>query len=112
MSELTFKGIVFNGSLELDSTAMVCVPSKPHYAQVDICLRADCNVVVASIDNNCLSFEEKQKLGHEIVKRWNDYAELKNQILIYARENMTGYVFYSDEDVLGFFKEHAEKHGG
>jgi hypothetical protein len=71
-SELIFKGMVFNGSLDLTEAKMVCVPSKPHYADVDICLKSDnCNIGVAGIENDSLSFEEKKKLGYEIVKRWN-----------------------------------------
>lgn len=83
-TELIFKGTVFNGSLDLVETQMVCVPSKPHYADVDICLRSDnCNIMVAAIDNNCLSFEEKKKLGYEIEKRWNEgdrIAELEHAL--------------------------------
>lgn len=74
-NQLNFKGTVFNGPMDMASTKFVCVPSKPHYAAVDLCLKADgnkgCNIVVAEIDNNCLSFDEKKKLGYEIEKRWN-----------------------------------------
>lgn len=71
-NQLVFKGTVFNGSLDLDDVKMICVPSKPHYAAVDICLKSEgCNISIADIDNDCLSFEEKKKLGYEIEKRWN-----------------------------------------
>lgn len=79
-NELIFKGQVFNGSLDMSLTEFVCVPSKPHYAAVDLCLRENGttgpNICVADIDNNCLSFDEKKKLGFEIEKRWNQHSKL------------------------------------
>lgn len=56
---------------------MVCVPSKPHYAEVDLCLKSGddgksgMNMVVGQVVGSWLSFEEKKKLGYEIEKRWN-----------------------------------------
>ncbi|BCE02959.1 hypothetical protein [Marinicellulosiphila megalodicopiae] len=70
---LNFKG-VFSGEMDLDEAKMVCVPSKPHYGTVDICLKNDGvtgNFCVLDVDCNSLSFEEKQKLGYEVEKRWN-----------------------------------------
>lgn len=70
---LVFKGRIVNGTMDLSITPMICVPSKPHYAEVDICLQDGWNHVVAEIVGDSLSFEEKKKLGYEIVKRWNAY---------------------------------------
>ena len=77
MSELKFKGYIFNGIMELDTTKMVCVPSKPKYADVDICLKDGMNVVIARIYNDDLSFEEKKKLGYEIATRWNNQPRIE-----------------------------------
>ena len=37
------------------------------------------------------------------------YEELKKNVCIYARENMKGFDFNSDEDVIGYFAENADK---
>ena len=70
---LVFKGKMVNGTLDLNTVQMVCVPSKPHYAEVDLCLKDGWSFVVAEVVGNSLSFEEKKKLGYEIEKRWNAY---------------------------------------
>ncbi|MCG7545366.1 hypothetical protein MHM93_14390 [Pseudoalteromonas sp. MM17-2] len=79
-NELIFSGAVFNGSIDMDETEFVCVPSKPHYAAVDLCLRANGdagpNIAIADINNNSLPFEQKKKLGHEMEKRWNNQPKL------------------------------------
>lgn len=71
---LYFKGRIFNGDMDLNKAKLICIPSKPHYAEVDLCLTEgeySLNVVVAQILNNDLSFEEKKKLGYEMARRWN-----------------------------------------
>lgn len=77
MSELNFNGDYANGSIQMNTTNMVCVPSKEIYAEVDICLKADndkgMNLCIGKVVGNWLSFKEKQKLGYEIEKRWNAY---------------------------------------
>lgn len=70
-TNLVFKGKYLNGTIDLSITEMVCIPSKPHYAEVDLCLKDNWNHVVAQIVGESLSFEEKKKLGYEIEKRWN-----------------------------------------
>ena len=66
------------GTIDMDRAKMVCVPSKPHYAEVDLCMRSgdDGNsgmeVVVGEVVGNWLSFEEKKRLGYEIERRWNE----------------------------------------
>lgn len=39
-----------------------------------------------------------------------EIEELKESMCIYARENIKGIDFYSDEDVIGYFADVAEKH--
>jgi len=75
MSDLIFKGEMINGKIDLDNVEMVCVPSKPIYAEVDLCLKDGMNIVIAQIEGRCLSFEQKQKLGYEIVKRSNAHND-------------------------------------
>lgn len=36
--------------------------------------------------------------------------ELEKQMCVYAREHITGIDFYSDDCVLGYFADEAEKH--
>jgi hypothetical protein len=86
MNELKFHGDYIKGgagTIDLDLAEMVCVPSKPHYAEVDLCLRSGddgksgMNMVIGEVVGNWLSFDEKKKLGYEIERRWN--AALKNK---------------------------------
>lgn len=82
LNNLNFKGDILNGDLDLNQTEMICVPSKPVYGEVDICIKAKniCwNIVVAKISNTCLNFEEKQRLGFEIEKRWGESQNLQEQ---------------------------------
>lgn len=75
MSELNFRT---GDSIDLGSALLVCIPSKPKYAEVDLCIQATVNhapLGVIEIFGKSLSFEEKKKLGDEIVKRWNFYKE-------------------------------------
>lgn len=80
MNKLSFSGDIANGNLDMNTTKMVCVPSKPRYAEVDLCLKSDnskgMNLCIGQIVSDWLTFEEKQKLGYEIEKRWN--AALKS----------------------------------
>lgn len=61
---------------------MLSVPSKPKYHQVDLCLTnkdgKSMNVCIASLDF-CSSenFEDAQKLGEEIARRWNECVDKK-----------------------------------
>ena len=77
MSVLNFTGDIASGNIDMDKAEMVCVPSKPKYADVDLCLKSGddgksgMNLVVAQVVGDWLYFEEKQKLGYEIEKRWN-----------------------------------------
>ena len=70
---LKFTGDTAHGELDMDTTKMVCIPSKPHYAVVELCLKDGMNLVIGEVIGSWLSFEEKTKLGHEIEKRWNAY---------------------------------------
>ena len=84
MSEkiLKFKGNVFNGEMDLDKVKFVCIPSKPQYAAVDLCLTEgenSFNIVIGEILNRDLSFEEKKKLGYEIERRWNSFKAMKEE---------------------------------
>ena len=77
--ELIFKGEVFNGTMDLDKTDFVCVPS-PKYKQVDLCLKDGWNIVIGTLRNSDLSYEEKEKLGKEIERRWNYFIKQENEI--------------------------------
>lgn len=81
--EIDFSGEYVTGKCNLDTTDMVCVPSKPHYNEVDLCLKSDgregMNVAFCTINTKALSFEEKKKLGYEIERRWNELARLQQE---------------------------------
>jgi hypothetical protein len=72
MNKLNFKGNIINGEINMDITEMICIPSKPQYQEVDLCLKSGMNIVIGEIVGNSLSFDEKKKLGYEIAKRWNE----------------------------------------
>lgn len=82
--EIEFKGEYLSGKCDLDVTKMICVPSKEHYNEVDICLKADSdtgmNISVCVIDGVSLPFDQKKILGYEIVRRWNECSRLENLI--------------------------------
>ena len=77
MNNLTFHGDMVSGDMDMDKAEMVCVPSKPRYAGVDLCLKSGddgksgMNLVIGEVSGDWLSFDEKKKLGYEIAKRWN-----------------------------------------
>ena len=77
MNEIIFTGEYANGTIDMDIAEMLCIPSKPHYAEVNLCLRSGddgksgMNMVIGEVVGSWLSFEEKKKLGYEIANRWN-----------------------------------------
>lgn len=70
--------------MNLDEVEMVCVPSKPKYGEVDLCLQRSCNhmnLVIGTVNEEWLSFEDRIKIGKEIAKRWNNFnKELKENV--------------------------------
>lgn len=71
-NELIFKGKVFNGEYDMEGSKMVCIPSKPRYATVELALKcSNFSISIGEILNDSLSFEEKIKLGRAIANRWN-----------------------------------------
>lgn len=81
--EIEYKGEYVRGMCNLDTTDMVCVPSKPQYGDVDLCLKSDnhtgMNVAFCTISTKSLPFKEKKKLGYEIERRWNELARLQQE---------------------------------
>ena len=75
---LAFKGHVFNGDLDLDDSVLLSIPSKPHYAAVNLSFKCKgFNASVLTVSNDDLDFYNKQKFGKELEKRWNEYHELR-----------------------------------
>lgn len=68
------------GEIYLDTAEMVCIPSKPHYQEVELAFKRGANLVIATVNENCIPFEDRIILGNEIEKRWNAYPELKKRI--------------------------------
>lgn len=80
--KLQFSGNVFNGDVDLVDAELVSVPSKPHYACVDIAVKTErFNIGIMEVTNSDLPFDEKKKLGAEVARRWNRVAELEHALV-------------------------------
>ena len=80
--KVKFNGGLVTGETDLDTAQIICIPSKPRYADVDLCLRDTPNsssVQIGEIKASYLMFEERIKIGREIERRWIGFAELKSQ---------------------------------
>ena len=93
MSTLKFTGETASGEMDLNVTKMVCVPSKPHYAEVDLCLKDGMNVVIGQVVGSWLSFDEKKKLGYEIERRWNRQDPMDKLVEWLESRYKNGYEF-------------------
>lgn len=71
-SIIKFNGLVV-GELDMAETDMICIPSKPRYQDVDLCFKDGWNIQIGEISGSSVSFEDRQKIGYEIAKRWNAY---------------------------------------
>ena len=93
MSEITFKGDIVTGELELNDAEMVCVPAKEQYNTVDLTLRSGMNIQVAEIHVNWLDYKNKKVLGYEIEKRWN----LTPKLIDLLERSICGLEWYKTE---------------
>lgn len=71
---IVFKGPYIEGEIPF-TAEMVCIPSKPRYKDVDLCLKDGMNIQVGSIGGKQATFESRIALGYEVQKRWNAYSD-------------------------------------
>jgi len=92
---ITFRGNIASGDMNLDTAILVCVPSKERYNEVDICIASDensTNLRVGDCDSTWLPWDDRKKLGYEIARRWNiipNIGSAVKSIVKLRREGMT-----------------------
>ena len=101
MNKIKFQGNLVTGESDLNTAQIICIPSKPRYEEVDLCLRDNehsPSVHVGRIKSSYLPFEESIKIGTEIENRWIGYANKQIEINI-----LKGFIDSNDidfEDIL------------
>jgi uncharacterized small protein (DUF1192 family) len=107
MSEniLTFTGDIASGTMDMNTTEMVCVPSKEKYAEVDLTLKDGMNFCIGKVVGRWLSFEEKKKLGYEIERRWNLVTDKNKNELLQAELNEYQKIIEIEQQIKPLKKE-------